>query len=68
MNLRKHMEILDVSDHLGHTGDYEIRKYREGGGYVLLDVLGDFVIIEEDEVDNIFSVIYNDIHNEQTPN
>jgi hypothetical protein len=54
------MEILDVSDHLGHTGDYEIRKMRMGASYVLLDVLGDFVIIEEDEVDNIFSIIYND--------
>lgn len=62
MNLKKHMEILDVSNHLGHSGNYEVRKYCNGGGYVILDALGDFVIIEEDEADNIYSIIYTDLH------
>jgi hypothetical protein len=61
MNLRHHNEILSVSSHLGHTGNYEIRKYRNSGGYVLIDILGDFVIIEEDSVDNIYSILYADL-------
>jgi hypothetical protein len=61
MNLEKHKEIISVSSHLGHTGNYEIRKYRDGGGYVLIDILGDFVIIEEDSVDKIYNILYTDL-------
>ena len=46
MNLQKHKEILSVSSHLGHTGNYEIRKYRNSGGYVLIDILGDEICLE----------------------
>lgn len=61
MNLQKHKEILSVSSHLGRTGNYEVRKYRDSGGYVLIDTLGDFVIIEEDSVDKIYSILYTDL-------
>ena len=56
MNLKKHEEILSVSSPLGRTGNYEVRKYRDSGGYVLIDILGDFVVIEEDSVDKILLV------------
>tara|TARA_B100000678_G_scaffold188784_1_gene157892 strand:+ start:66 stop:278 length:213 start_codon:yes stop_codon:yes gene_type:complete len=61
MNLKKHEEILSVSSPLGRTGNYEVRKYRDSGGYVLIDILGDFVVIEEDSVDKIYSILYTDL-------
>ena len=55
MNLDKFKEIIDVSTHVDVIGDYEVRRYKHNGGYIIIDALGDFVIITEDCIDKVDS-------------
>jgi|TARA_Y100001949_G_scaffold80177_1_gene67796 hypothetical protein len=61
MNIGKFKELLDVSIHINVVGDYEIRRYRDGGGYVIIDALGDFIILTEDCVDGVCGAIFGDL-------
>jgi hypothetical protein len=61
MNLNKFREIIDVSTYVGAIGDYEIRRYKNNGGYVIIDALGDFIVLTEDCVDGICSAIFGDL-------
>jgi len=61
MNLENFREIIDVSTHVDVIGDYEVRRYKQNGGYIIIDALGDFVIITEDCIDKVCSVIFGDL-------
>ena len=61
MNLDKFREIIDVSTHVDVIGDYEIRRYKNSGGYIIIDALGDFVVLTEDCVDRICGIIFGDL-------
>ena len=61
MNLDKFKEIIDVSTHVDVIGDYEVRGYKHNGGYIIIDALGDFVIITEDCIDKVCGVIFGDL-------
>jgi len=61
MNLENFREIIDVSTHVDVIGDYEVRRYKQNGGYIIIDALGDFVIITEDCVDKVCGVIFGDL-------
>ena len=61
MNLEKFKEIIDVSTHVDVIGDYEVRRYKQNGGYIIIDALGDFVIITEDCIDKVCGVIFGDL-------
>ena len=61
MNLDKFKEIIDVSTHVDVIGDYEVRRYKHNGGYIIIDALGDFVIITEDCIDKVCCVIFGDL-------
>ena len=66
MNIDKFKEILNCSTHVDVTGDYEIRRYYDSGGYIIIDGLGDFIILAEDEVNEICGIIFEDLINKQT--
>ena len=66
MNIEKFREILDVSTHVDVIGDYEVRRYHDSGGYVIIDALGDFIILTADSVDEVCSIIFGDLVDEQT--
>ena len=61
MNLDKFKEIIDVSTHVDVIGDYEVRRYKHNDGYIIIDALGDFVIITEDCIDKVCGVIFGDL-------
>ena len=61
MNLNKFREIIDVSIHVDVIGDYEIRRYKNNGGYVIIDALGDFIVLTEDCVDKVCGAIFGDL-------
>ena len=61
MNLDKFKEIIDVSTHVDVIGDYEVRRYKHNGGYIIIDALGDVVIITEDCIDKVCGVIFGDL-------
>ena len=70
MNIKKHQELIDLTDFLAVSNEYLIRKFKEGGNYLIIDTLGDFLIIERDAVETVFSTIWSDLYgpiSEETP-
>ena len=61
MNTKKFKEILEHSTHVDSVADYEIRRYTNSGGYVIIDTLGDFVILDEYNVADVCSIIFEDL-------
>jgi len=70
MNIKDFQELLDLTIYLDASDEYLIHKFIEGGNYLIIDTYGDFLIIERDEVDTVFSAIWNDLYgpiSEETP-
>ena len=62
MNIDNFEELIDLTVHLAMSDKYLIRKFTEGGNYLIIDTFGDFLILERDEVDAVFSTIWNDLY------
>ena len=62
MNIDNFQELIDLTDYLDVSHEYLIRKFTEGGNYLIIDTYGDFLILKRDEVDNVFSTIWNDLY------
>ena len=62
MNIKKHQELIDLTDYLAVSNEYLIRKFKDGGNYLIIDTSGDFLIIERDDVDSVFSPICSDLY------
>jgi hypothetical protein len=70
MHIDKFQELIDLTDFLEVTKDYVIRKFKDGGNYLIIDTYGDFLILKRDEVESVFSSIWNDlygVHSEEFP-
>ena len=61
MNIADISEIVEATELIEQVGEYVIRKFIAGDNYVIIDNLGDFIILERDIVDQICSVLWNDI-------
>ena len=59
MNIQNFQELIDQTEFLAVSDEYLIRKFKEGGNYLIIDKFGDFLIIERDEVDSVFQTIWN---------
>ncbi len=62
MNIDKHQELIDLTDYLAVSNEYLIRKFKEGGSYLIIDTYGDFLILKRDEVDTVTNIIWNDLY------
>ena len=62
MNIDNFQELIDLTDYLDVSNEYLIRKFTEGGNYLIIDTFGDFLILERDKVDAVFSTIWNDLY------
>jgi len=62
MNIKDFQELIDLTDYLDTSGEYLIRKFTDGGNYMIIDTYGDFLILKRDEVDTVFSTIWNDLY------
>ena len=62
MNIDDFQELIDLTDYLAMSNEYLIRKFTEGGNYLIIDTFGDFLILERDKVDVVFSTIWNDLY------
>ena len=60
MNIADIDEIVEVTELLDQGGEYVIRKFISGN-YVIIDNIGDFVIIEKEKADHICSIIWTDL-------
>ena len=61
MNIKNAEELIEVTELIDSVGEYVIRKFITSGNYVIIDNIGDFVIIERDIADQVCSVLWNDI-------
>ena len=61
MNIADIDEIVEATELIEQVGEYVIRKFIAGDNYVIIDNLGDFIILEKDNVDQLCSVLWNDI-------
>ena len=62
MNIDKHQELIDLTDYLDLTEEYLIRKFKDGGSYLIIDTYGDFLILERDDVETVTNIIWNDLY------
>jgi hypothetical protein len=66
MNIKRHQELIDLTDYLAVSDEYLIRKFKDGGNYLIIDTYGDFLIIERDEVDSVLQIIWDDLYGPTT--
>ena len=62
MNIDNFQELIDLTDYIDLTKEYLIRKFKEGGSYLIIDTYGDFLILKRDEVDTVTNIIWNDLY------
>ena len=63
MNVKEFKDIMQLTVFVNTTGDYCVRKFKESPhNYLIADNYGDFLIIEASQIDNVCSVIWNDMH------
>jgi len=61
MNIKNAEELIEVTELVNSVGEYVIRKFISSGNYVIIDNIGDFVIIERDAAEAICSFIWEDL-------
>ena len=61
MNIKNIEELIEVTELVEETGNYVIRKFISSGNYVIIDEIGDFVIIDREKADHVCSIIWGDI-------
>ena len=61
MNIADISEIVEATELMEQVGEYVIRKFIASEQYVIIDNIGDFIILERGIVDQICSVLWNDI-------
>ena len=61
MNIKNVEELTEVTELIKETGNYVIRKFISSGNYVIIDEIGDFVILDREKADSICSIIWGDI-------
>ena len=62
MNIKRHQELIELTDYLAVSDEYLIRKFKDGGNYLIIDTYGDFLIIERDEVESVLDILWNDLY------
>ena len=61
MNIKDIGELVEATELLDQVGEYVIRKFIASDNYVIIDNIGDFIILERDIADQICSVLWDDI-------
>ena len=54
-------QFLQRTIRLGTTERYDIRKFNDGGNFLLVDTHGDYLVIERESADDICNLIFTDI-------
>ena len=65
MNISEFKELIDASTMIKVVGDYTIRKFKASDNYIIIDKMGDFLVLEEDFVDEVLTSIWEDFSKER---
>ena len=61
MNIKNVEELIEATELIEEVGEYVIRIFMSSGNYVIIDNIGDFIILERDNTDQICSILWEDI-------
>ena len=61
MNIKNVEELIEATELIEEVGEYVIRKFIASDNYVIIDNIGDFIILERDITDQICSILWSDI-------
>ena len=66
MNISRHPEIAIHTDLLAQSKQYQIRIFKDTGNFVVVDEVGDFVVVDRDEAEFVSSALLTNLmeHNE----
>ena len=63
-------QFLQMTSRLGTTDRYDIRKFNEGGNYLLVDTHGDYLVLERESADDVcnllFTYLSTEVHDENS--
>jgi hypothetical protein len=65
MNVNEFKELIDASTMIKVVGEYTIRKFKASDNYIIIDKIGDFLVLEEESVDEILTSIWEDFSKER---
>ena len=65
MNINEFKEIIEASTMIKVVGDYTMRKFKASDNYIIIDKIGDFLVLEEDFVDEVLTTIWEDFSKER---
>ena len=68
MNIRNYEELIEVTELIDDVGEYVIRKFISSGNYVIIDSIGDFIVLEREKADHVCSIIWEDLAPPETLN
>ena len=62
MNIKHFKEVVEATIYIDDIGTYVIRKFKTPpGNFVLIDSIGDFIVLERSYADHICSILWEDI-------
>jgi hypothetical protein len=61
MNIKNFEEVVEATELIKSHGNYVLRKFASSGNYVIIDKIGDFVVLERDAAEAICSFIWGDL-------
>ena len=61
MNIKNFEEVIEATEFIESHGNYVLRKFASSGNYVIIDKIGDFVVLDRDAAESICSAIWGDL-------
>ena len=65
MNVKEYKEVVKASTILKVVGDYTIRKFKASDNYIIIDNIGDFIVLDEESADAVCMTIWEDFSKER---
>ena len=63
MNIKKCEELLSLTENIEITGNYIVRRFKDdSGNYLIIDLYGDFLILDKQAAGDVLSAIWDDAY------
>ena len=61
MHMNKYEELMENTEPLGSTSQFQIRTFKSSGNFLIIDEDGDFIIIDRDHAEFISTCILTNL-------
>tara|TARA_B100000029_G_C16866230_1_gene701275 strand:+ start:185 stop:418 length:234 start_codon:yes stop_codon:yes gene_type:complete len=63
MNIKSHEELLSLTEKVEIAGNYLVRRFKDASGnYLIIDLYGDFLILDKQSAGDVLSAIWDDAY------